>query len=59
MEQERLTLIILISTIVVLVFTIAIIVLTSIYIISKQKLLTDNESLRDMISSELNKFDSK
>jgi len=56
MEQERITLIILVSTIVVLVFTIAMVVLTSIYLTAKHKLQTDNESLRDIISGEIDKF---
>ncbi len=59
MEQERITLVIFVSTIIVLVFTIALIVLTGIYLMSKQKLQTDNESLRDIISDRLDKFNSE
>lgn len=57
MEQERVTLIILISTIVVLVFAIAMIVLFSIFQYIKNKLLIDNKALRDIIKSKLSSFD--
>ncbi len=57
MEQERVTVIILISTIVVLVFAIAMIVLFSIFQSIKNRLLLDNKSLRDIIKSKLPSFD--
>lgn len=53
MEQERITLIILVSTIVVLVFAIAMIVLFSIFQNIKNRLLVDNKSLRDFIKEKL------
>ncbi len=53
MEQERITLIILISTIVVLVFAIAMIVLFSVYQHLKNKLLVENKSLRELIEENL------
>ena len=56
MEQERVTLIILISTIIVLVFAIAMIVLFSIFQSLKNKLLIDNKTLRDLIKSKLPSF---
>ena len=58
MEQERVTLIIIISTIIVLVFTIAMIVLFAIFQHMKNKLLIDNKSLRDIIKDKLSYFDS-
>ncbi len=57
MEQERVTLIIIISTIVVLVFAIAMIVLFSIFQYLKNKLLIDNETLREIIKNKLSSFD--
>ena len=57
MEQERVTLIIIISTIVVLVFTIAMIVLFVIFQHMKNKLLIDNKSLRNIIRDKLSYFD--
>jgi len=57
MEQERVTLIIIISTIIVLVFTIAMIVLFAIFQHMKNKLLIDNKSLRDIIRDKLSYFD--
>jgi len=57
MEQERVTLIILISTVVVLVFAVAMIVLFSIFQHLKNKLLIDNKSLRDIIRNKLSSFD--
>ena len=53
MEQEGVTLIIIISTIVVLVFTIATIVLFSVFQIIKYKLLKHNKKLTDIIKSKL------
>lgn len=53
MEQERITLMILVSTIVVLVFTIAMIVLFSIFHNLKNKLLLDNKKLRDITKNKL------
>ncbi|MEZ4841852.1 MAG: hypothetical protein R2821_10205 [Flavobacteriaceae bacterium] len=53
MEQERVTLIIIISTIVVLVFTIATIVLFSVFQTIKYKLLKNNKKLMDIIKSKL------
>lgn len=57
MEQERVTLIIIITTIIVLVFTIAMIVLFIIFQHMKNKLLIDNKSLRDIIKDKLSYFD--
>ena len=57
MEQERVTLIIVITTIIVLVFTIAMIVLFVIFQHIKNKLLIDNKSLRDIIRDKLSYFD--
>ena len=57
MEQERVTLIIIVSTIVVLVFTIAMIVFFVIFQNIKNKLLIDNKSLRDIIRDKLSSFD--
>ena len=57
MEQEGVTLIIIISTIIVLVFTIAMIVLFVIFQHMKNKLLVDNKSLRDIIKEKLSYFD--
>jgi len=57
MEQERVTLIIIITTIIVLVFTIAMIVLFAIFQHMKNKLLIDNKSLRDIIKDKLSYFD--
>ncbi len=56
MEQERITLIIIISTIIVLVFTIATIVLFSIFQHLKNKLLLDNKALRTIIKNKLSSF---
>jgi len=53
MEQERITLMILVSTIVVLVFTIAMIVLFGIFHNLKNKLLLDNKKLSDIIKNKL------
>lgn len=58
MEQERVTLIIIITTIIVLVFTIAMVVLFAIFQHMKNKLLIDNKSLRDIIKDKLSYFDS-
>jgi len=57
MEQERVTLIIIITTIIVLVFTIAMIVLFAIFQHIKNRLLIDNKSLRDIIKEKLSSFD--
>jgi len=57
MEQERVTLIIIITTIIVLVFTIAMIVLFAIFQHLKNKLLIDNKTLRDIIKNKLSSFD--
>ncbi len=56
MEQERITLIIIISTIVVVGFTIAMIVFFTIFQNLKNKLLIDNKSLRDVIRDKLPTF---
>ncbi len=56
MEQERVTLIIIITTIIVLVFTIAMIVLFSIFQHLKNKLLIDNKTLRSIIKNKLSSF---
>ena len=53
MEQERITIIIIISTVVVLVFTIAMIVLFVIFQHLKNKLLVDNKTLRSIIKNKL------
>ena len=58
MEQERVILIIIISTVVVLVFAIAMIVLFSIFQHLKNKLLLDNKTLRDIIKNKLASFNS-
>ena len=58
MEQERVTLIIIISTIVVLVFAIAMIVLFVIFQHLKNRLLLDNKTLRDIIKNKLASFNS-
>jgi len=57
MEQERVTLIILISTVVVLVFAVAMIVLFTIFQHLKNKLLIDNKTLRNIIKNKLSSFD--
>ena len=56
MEQERVTLIIIISTIIVMVFSTAIIVFFIIYQNLKNKLLINNKSLRDIIRNKLPTF---
>lgn len=56
MEQERVTLIIIITTIIVLVFTIAMIVLFVIFQHMKNKLLIDNKTLRNIIRNKLSTF---
>ncbi len=56
MEQESVTLIIIISTIVVLVFAIAMIVLFSIFQHLKNRLLLDNKTLRNVIKNKLDTF---
>ncbi len=56
MEQERVTLIIIITTIIVLVFTVAMIVLFSIFQHLKNKLLLDNKTLRTIIKNKLSSF---
>jgi len=57
MEQERITLIIIITTIIVLIFTIAMIVFFVIFQHLKNKLLIDNKTLRDIIKNKLGSFD--
>ncbi len=59
MEQERVTLIIVISTIIVLVFTIAMIVFFSVFQHIKNKLLIDNKNLRNIIKNKLSIFTSE
>ncbi|MCF6348244.1 MAG: hypothetical protein L3J20_08090 [Flavobacteriaceae bacterium] len=59
MEQERVTLIIIITTIIVLVFTITMIVLFVIFQHMKNKLLVDNKTLRNIIRNKLSAFTSK
>jgi len=59
MEQERVTLIIIISTIVVLVFAVAMIVLFSIFQYLKNSLLMDNKTLRNIIKNKLSGFTSQ
>ena len=56
MEQERVILIIISTTIVVLVFAIAKIVLFTIFMRKKNKLLADNESLRNIIKNKLSVY---
>ena len=58
MEQEGVTLVIIVSTIVVLVCTIAMIVFFIIFQNLKNKLLIDNKSLRDIIKDKLSYFDA-
>lgn len=57
MEQERITLIIIITTIIVLIFTIAMILFFVIFQHLKNKLLIDNKTLRDIIKNKLRSFD--
>ncbi len=57
MEQEGVTLIIILSTIVVLVFTIAMIAFFVIFQHIKNKLLIDNKTLREIIKNKLSSFD--
>jgi hypothetical protein len=57
MEQERVTLIIIITTIIVLVFTIGMIVLFVIFQHMKNKLLINNKTLRNIIKNKLSSFD--
>ena len=59
MEQEGVTLIIILSTIVVLVFTIAMIAFFVIFQHLKNKLLIDNKTLRNVIKQKLSSFNSK
>jgi len=59
MEQEGVTLIIIISTIVVLVFAISTIVLISVFQHIKNKLLLDNKTLREIIKNKLSEFTSQ
>lgn len=59
MEQEGVTLIIIISTIVVLVFAISTIVLFIIFQHIKNKLLLDNKTLREIIKNKLSEFTSQ
>lgn len=56
MEQESVTLIILISTIVVLVFTVASILFFVIFLRIKNKLLLDNKILRNIIKKQISIF---
>ena len=56
MEQERVTLIIIITTIIVMVFTIAMIVVFVIFQHLKNKLLIDNKTLREIIKNKLTTF---
>ena len=58
MEQERITLIIVLTTIIVLVFTIAMIVLFVIFQNKKNKLLIDNKTLNNIIKDSLSSFDN-
>ena len=57
MEQERVTLIIIITTIIVLVFTIAMIVFFVVFQHLKNKLLIDNKTLRNSIEDKLSSID--
>lgn len=57
MEQERVTLIILISTIVVLVFVIAMVVLFSIFREHKNRLVLENNTLKEKVNKLLSKLD--
>jgi len=56
MEQERVTLIIVITTIIVLAFAIAMLVFFIVFQNLKNKLLIDNKSLRDIIRDKLPTF---
>ena len=58
MEQERVTLIIIVTTIIVLVFTIAMIAFFVVFQNLKNKLLIDNKTLRDIIKDKLSYFDA-
>ena len=58
MEQERVTLIIVVTTIIVLVFTIAMIAFFVVFQNLKNKLLIDNKTLRDIIKDKLSYFDA-
>ena len=56
MEQERVTVIIIITTIIVLVFAISMVVLFSIFQHLKNKLLIDNKTLRTIIKNKLSGY---
>ena len=58
MEQEGVTLVIVVSTIIVLVSTIAMIVFFVVFQSLKNKLLIDNKTLRDIIKDKLSYFDA-
>ena len=58
MEQEGVTLVIVVSTIIVLVSTIAMIVFFVVFQNLKNKLLIDNKTLRDIIKDKLSYFDA-
>lgn len=53
MEQERITLIVIISTLVIVVFAIAIVVLFAVFQKIKYKLLKNNKLLHDIIRKKL------
>ncbi|MBJ2176008.1 hypothetical protein JBL43_17275 [Aureibaculum sp. A20] len=57
MEQEGVTLVILITTIIVLIFSIAMIALFLVFQNRKNKLLIDNKTLNDIIKDNLSSFD--
>lgn len=59
MEQEGVTLVIIITTIVVLVFTIAMIVFFIVFQNVKNKLLIDNRNLSDVIRDNASTFKSE
>jgi len=56
MEQERVTIIIIITTIIVLAFAIAMVVLFSIFHHLRNKLLIDNKTLRTIIKNKLSGY---
>ncbi len=57
MEQEGVTLIILVTSIIVLIFSIAMIVLFIVFQNRKNKLLIDNKTLNNLIKDNISSFD--
>ena len=57
MEQEGVTLIIIVTSIIVLIFSIAMIVLFIVFQNRKNKLLIDNKTLNNLIKDNISSFD--